>query len=150
MKRIISCHKYGLMILSFWCILFLFFSVLGLSLEMLELVEEKGAGFFAFCFFLCLFFLFLWFLNRLACVVWMENNTVKRKGLIYGFYKECSVSSIQSVMIQRAWREGDFIYLVDDSVYKFDRMKRDSYICFCKTKKNINFLRTFWSGEIEM
>ena len=148
MKKIISCHKYGLIILSFWSISFLIFALLGLGFEMFELVERKGAGFFACGIFLCLFFLFLWFLNRLACVVWIENNTVKRKGLIYGFYKECAVPSIQSVVIRHAFREGDFVYLVDGSIYRFNRTKKDSYICFCKTKKNLKFLQTFWSGEV--
>ena len=148
MKKIISCHKYGFILLSFFSIVFLVFSLIGLGFEIFGLVEERGAGFFACGIFLCLFFILLCVFNRFACVVWIENNTVKRKGLIYGFYKEIPVSSIKGVIIQRAFREGDFIYLIDASSHKFDRTKNDSYICFCKTKKNLKLLRTFWTETI--
>ena len=116
---------------------------------MFGFVEEKGSGYLAFFVFLFLSCFFLWFLNRLACVVWIEDDVVKRKGLICGFYKECPIESIQRVKIQYAWREGDFVYLIDSSIHKFDRLRKDSYICFRKNKNNLTFLRTFWSGEIE-
>ena len=149
MKRIISSSLLALIILSFWCILFFAFSIIAIGFEMFGFVEEKGAGYLDFCVFLVLFCFFLRFLNRLACVVWIEDDVVKRKGLIYGFYKECPIESIGKVKIQHAWREGDFVYLIDSSIHKFDRLRKDSYICFRKNKKNLAFLRTFWSGEIE-
>ena len=149
MKRIISSSLLTLIILSFWCILFFAFSIIAIGFEMFGFVEEKGAGYLDFCVFLVLFCFFLWFLNRLACVVWIEDDVVKRKGLICGFYKECPIESIGKVKIQHAWREGDFVYLIDSSIHKFDRLRKDSYISFRKNKNNLTFLRTFWSGEIE-
>ena len=149
MKRIISSSLLALIILSFWCILLFAFSIIAIGFEMFGFVEEKGAGYLDFCVFLVLFCFFLWFLNRLACVVWIEDDVVKRKGLICGFYKECPIESIGKVKIQYAWREGDFVYLIDSSIHKFDRFRKDSYICFRKNKNNLTFLRTFWSGEIE-
>ena len=149
MKRMISSSLLAFIILTFWCILFFAFSMIAIGLEMFGFVEEKGAGYLAFCVFLVLSCFFLWFLNRLACVVWVEEDVVKRKGLICGFYKECPIKSIEKVKIQHAWREGDFIYLVDSSIHKFDRLRKDSYICFKKTQKNLVFLRTFWTGKIE-
>lgn len=149
MKKIMSCPKYALIILSFWSVLFFTFSMLALGFEMLDLLEEKGAGYLSFCVFLVLTCVFLWFLNRLACVVWIEDGVVKRKGLICGFYKECSVESIQTVKIQHTWREGNFVYLVDGSIHEFDRFRKDSYICSKSTQKNLAFLRTFWTGEVE-
>ena len=149
MKRMISSSLLAFIILTFWCILFFAFSMIAIGFEMFGFVEEKGAGYLAFCVFLVLSCFFLWFLNRLACVVWVEEDVVKRKGLICGFYKECPIKSIEKVKIQHAWREGDFIYLVDSSIHKFDRLRKDSYICFRKNKNNLTFLRTFWSGEIE-
>jgi len=80
---------------------------------------------------------------------------IKRKGLIHGFYKECSVRAIQTVKIKYVHREvgfGTFIYLIDDrtqSYKKFLRIRKDSYICFRKNKKNLAFLNTFWSGKVE-
>ena len=149
MKRIISSSLLALITLSFWCILFFTLLIISIGFEMFGFVDEKGAGYLAFCVFLVLFCFSLWFLNRSACVVWIEENVVKRKGLICGFYKECPIESIETVKIQHAWREGDFIYLVDSSIHKFDRLRKDSYISFRKNKNNLTFLRTFWSGEIE-
>ena len=149
MKRIISSSLLALIIPSFMCILFFAFSIIAIGFEIFDLVEEKGAGYLDFCIFLVLSCVFLWFLNRSACVVWIEDDVVKRKGLICGFYKECPIVSIGKVKIQHAWREGDFVYLIDSSIHKFDRLRKDSYICFRKNKKNLAFLRTFWSGEIE-
>ena len=149
MKRIISSSLLALIILSFWCILLFAFSIIAIGFEMFGFVEEKGAGYLDFCVFLVLFCFFLWFLNRLACVVWIEDDVVKRKGLICGFYKECPIESIGKVKIQHAWREGNFVYLIDSSIHKFDRLRKDSYISFRKNKNNLTFLRTFWSGEIE-
>lgn len=148
MKKVIS-SKTALVISSCLSVLSFVFSFLALGLELFGLADEKGAGFLSFGMFLLLSFFCLWYLNRSACVIWVENGTVKRKGLIWGFYKECPVDSIQMAKIQYAWREGNFIYLVDNSKHQFDRTRTDSYICFRKTKKNLDFLSTFWSGVIE-
>ena len=149
MKKIISA-KQALIILSFWSILFLCLSMIALGLEVFGFVEEKGAGLFAFGIFLGLTILFLWALNRLACVVWIEDGIVKRKGLFCGFYKECPLESIKTVKIERAWHEGDFIYLVDNhSPHTFNRIRSDSYICFRKTKTNLDWLQSVWQKSIQ-
>ena len=67
-------------------------------------------------------------------------------------YKECSVRAIQTVKTKHVYRAGTFIFLVDDhtpSYKKFFPTRKDSYICFRKNKKNLAFLHTFWSGEVE-
>jgi hypothetical protein len=100
-------------------------------------------------------FILVMCLNRTACIIWLEDGIVKRKGLIRGFYKECCIDSIRKVKIHHSHREvgfGAFIYLADDrspEFAKFLRMRKDSYISFRKNKKNIEFLRTFWQGQIE-
>ena len=154
MKKIIS-SKSALVLCSFSIILFFGLSLIPLGLVVFGTMREKGIGLllvgvcFAFgCF-------FLWYLNRAACVVWVEDGMIKRKGLIRGFYKECSVRAIQAVKIEYIHREvgfGTFIYLIDDRTQpykKFFRIRKDSYICFRKNNKNLAFLRTFWSGAIE-
>jgi hypothetical protein len=32
---------------------------------------------------------------------------------------------------------------------KFHRIRKESYISFSKTEKNLEFLKTFWDGKIE-
>lgn len=93
--------------------------------------------------------LLLFTANRLACVIWVEDGFVKRKGLFGGFHKEVNIRDIQSIVIRPLYKEGDCLCLVDNSTYKFDRARRDSYICFPKTKANMEFVRSFWDKEIE-
>ena len=149
MKKILSCSKYKMIICSLLIIAFFVFSLIALGLDMFGLVKDKGAGFLAFGIFLCLSSFLLWSLNRLACIVWIDEGLIKRKGLICGFYKECPINAIRSVEIKHVFREGDFIYLIDNSTHKYNQARKDSYICFRKTKKNIRFLHMFWLGTIE-
>lgn len=154
MKKIIS-SKSALVLCSFSIILFFIFSMIALGLVILGDRQGKGAGFLLFGILLGFTCFLLWYLNRAACILWVENGMVKCKGLLGGFYKECPVHSIQSVKIQYSKHEvgfGTFIYLVNDRTReykKFLRIRKDSYICFRKTKKNLAFLQTFWSGKIE-
>ncbi len=154
MKKIISSRS-SLVACSFSIILFWGFSLIALGLIISGEPEEIAVGLFLF---VCAFGLgcfLLWFLNRAACVVWIEDGMIRRKGLIRGFYKEYSVRSIQAVQIKYVRRDvgfGTFIYLIDDRTRpykKFFRIRKDSYICFRKNKRNLAFLRTFWSGEVE-
>lgn len=124
-------------------------SMVGLWSEVFGAVEEKGAGWFAFAGFGGLFLLLLWVTNRLVHVIAYEDGKITRKGIFGGFYKECPVSSIRKVVIRYVWREGDYIYLIDDSSRGFDSVRKDSYIRFAKTKKNLAFVCTFWLGDIE-
>ena len=154
MKKIISSRS-ALVLCSSSIALFWGLSLLPLGVVVFGNPQEIGAGilFFGLSFGLGCFL--LWYLNRAACLVWYEDGIVKRKGLIRGFYKECSVRAIQTVQIKYVRKEvgfGTFIYLVDDRKQpyrKFFRIRKDSYICFRKNKKNMTFLRTFWSGALE-
>lgn len=148
MKKFQS-SKIALINMLFWSVLFCAVALLALGLEIFGFLEEKGAGYFAFVVFGSLSVFFLWYLNRSACVICLEDRIIKRKGLIGGFYKECPVDAIQHVVIRHARREGNFIYLVDGSAHQFDRIRKDSYISFRKTKENLEFVQTFWSGVVE-
>ena len=153
-KKIISSRS-ALVLCSFSILMFWGLSLLPLGLVVFGESQEIGAGLLLFSAFFGLGCFLLWFLNRAVCVVWLEDGMIKSKGLIHGFYKECSVRAIQTVKIQYVPREvgfGTFIYLVDDRTQpceRFFRIRKNSYICFRKNKKNLAFLRTFWSGTIE-
>ena len=153
-KKIISSRS-ALVLCSFSILMFWGLSLLPLGLVVFGESHEIGAALLLFSAFFGLGCFLLWFLNRAVCVVWFEDGMIKSKGLIHGFYKECSVRAIQTVKIQYVHREvgfGTFIYLIDDRTQpykKFFRIRKDSYICFRKNKKNLAFLRTFWSREVE-
>lgn len=157
MKKIIS-SKLSLFLGIYLLIFCLGIAFLFLAAMLSENVQakEKIICFLCLIFSLAMSFLGLWYMNRGACVVWVENGVVKSKGLICGFYKECPVSAIRRVKKVYVGRNqgarGTFIFLVTDrncKYKKFLNMRKDSYLCFGKNKKNIEFLRTFWSGEIE-
>ena len=145
MKKII-CSRSQLVLYSFLIILFWGFSLILLGLVVFGELQEIGPGFFAFWYFFGFGSFLLWFLNRAACVVWFEDGMIKRKGLIRGFYKECSVRAIQTVKTEYVHRAGTFIFLVDDhtpSYKKFFPTRKDSYICFRKTRKIWRFCILF-------
>lgn len=153
-KKIITSRS-SLVLCTFSILLFWGLSLIPLRLVILGEAQKIGAGLLLFGALFGLGCFLFWFLNRAACVVWVEDGMIKRRGLIYGFHKENSVRTIQSVKIKYVHLEvgfGAFVYLVDDRTQpykKFFRIRKDSYICFRKNKKNLAFLRTFWSGEIE-
>lgn len=92
---------------------------------------------------------FLFVINRMLCTVWLDDGVIKRQGLCGGFYKELKTDDIQNVVFYLPHKESMFIYLIDDSKYKFDRVRNDSYICFPKTEANMQFVRSFWEKEIK-
>ena len=150
-KEIISSRS-SLVSCTFAVLVFFGLSLISLGLAVSKKPQEIGAGLLLFVPLFGLGCFLLWFLNRAACVVWIEDGMIKRKGLIRGFYKECSVRAIQTVKTEYVYRAGTFIFLVDDhtpSYKKFFPTRKDSYICFRKNKKNLAFLHTFWSGEVE-
>ena len=129
--------------------MFLMFSVTALALGVGGIGEEKAAGFLIFIFSFSFSCFLVWYLNRAACVVWIEDDFVKRKGLFWGFYKEAPVIAIQSVVVQYVRGEGALIFLVDNSRHQFYRIRKNSYISLRKTKKNIAFIRSFWNRGIK-
>lgn len=148
MRKIISSKPS----MAMWVVLILialFMMTAGIVCEIGGLVEEKGAGLFCSLFFGVQLVLWLWALNRYASIISFEDGIVKRKGLIGGFYKECPVDTIQKVVVRFVVRQGHYVYLVDNSNHQFDHVRTDSYICFLYTEKNLAFLRSFWSGQIE-
>ena len=156
MKKIIS-SKSALILYSVSIPIIFAFAMIGLAFGIFGSVGENIFGFLLFAFFIAMLWLMVWTLNRAACIVWVEDGKVKSKGLIWGFYKECPILSIRKVKIEYSLHEAGrraqkFIYLVNDGAeeYKrFFRVRKYGYISFKKNKKNLEFLKTFWSGPIE-
>ncbi len=151
MKKIVASEKY----LVVWSVIILFcalMTVICFVFGIVDLVKHDPVDPLAFVggvIFLAVAVYYVLDLNRMACYIWVEGGAVKRQGLFGGFFKECKSESIQRVVIKDFYRDGTFIYLVDNSKHQFNRRRNDSYIGFEYTKDNVEFLRTFWSGEIE-
>ncbi len=155
MKRIISVRS-ALVYYSFSVLVLWGFSLVPLVLAVFGgEVQKIGEGLLFFCVLFGFGCFPLWFLNRTACVVWIEDGVVKRKGLIFGFYKECPVRSIRIVRVRyspHSQGSGSFVYLIDDNTQpykKFLRTRKDGYISFRRTRKNLEFLRSFWDGPLD-
>ena len=155
MKHQIISSRSALVLCSFSISMFFGMSLILLRVLIYGGLQDKGEALWCFGASLGLVCILLFSLNRAACVVWVEDGIVKRRGLICGFYKECAVKDIKTVKIEYRSREvgfRTFIYLIDDrkqTYKKFLRARKDSYISFRKNDKNLAFLRTFWSGEVE-
>ncbi len=93
--------------------------------------------------------LILFMMNRLCCFIWVEDNSIKRRGFFCGYYRECRIIDIKNVVIKYSRKESDFIYIVDEKDGSFGRTKNNCYISFKKTKTNIELLKGFWHGNID-
>lgn len=88
------------------------------------------------------------FLNRMACIVYLEDGCIKRKGLFFGFRRECETKNVLQVREMYLYRNGNYLFLVDPQNGKLDCFSSKAYICFRDTKETRAFLRRFWSGRI--
>lgn len=104
-------------------LLFTTLSVVCLVSELLGSTEEKGAGYLAFAVLFSASLFLLWVLNRTASIVWIENGTLKRRGLLYGFYKECPIKDIQAVKERYVRLDGNYIYIIDNSAHRFNQLR---------------------------
>ncbi len=111
--------------------------------------EAAGAAALGMVVFAAFSALFFFTANRLMCSVWREDDHICRVGLFGGFYKEVAVKDIQRVVIRQMYRECDFICLVDNSEYEFDRARKDSFICFPHTEEGLAFLQSFWDKDAD-
>ena len=111
-KKIISSRS-SLVSCAFAVLVFFGLSLIPFGLVIFGKPQEIGAGLLLFVPLFDLGCFLLWFLNRAACVVWIEDGMIKRKGLIRGFYKECSVRAIQTVKI-RSSRSGVWYLYISD------------------------------------
>lgn len=92
---------------------------------------------------------FLFIINRLSCLVWYENGTLKRKGLFWGFEKEVKIEDIDRIEVTTLSRDATYFVFVDgNSRHGNERIRKDSFICIQKTDKNRQFIRSFWNGRI--
>lgn len=152
MKKHISSPVY-LLILPPFALLFSFYT-LSCVITTAEAVTAGDMtkclmGILNFLWCLVLASVFFFALNRVCCVVWVEDGSVQRRGLFGGFRKTVPIQEIQNIQIINLRREGKKICLIDGGSHGFDRMRKDSYICLNSSRRNMEFIRSFWSGEIK-
>lgn len=152
MKKFITSKSY-LILYFLTLLLFLGLACLCIIYDVMCVLENSnfGPGFLWGGIFLLLTVFCTFCLNRLSCFVWFETNMIKRRGLFCGFKRESKIEEIISIEIRHLYRDGDFIFLIDEKEYSdkmFDRFRKDSFICIRKNKINLDFIRCFFDTDI--
>ena len=86
----------------------------------------------------------LFYLNRRACLVWVEDGCLKRKGLFFGFHARITPEEVFSVDVTY---DGKYIHVFAGRViasHCFD----DKSVKLDNNDRNMDLVRSFWKGEI--
>ena len=86
---------------------------------------------------------FLWGMNSICCLVWVEDGILHRRGLLFGHRRCCAVNDIQRLEAVSTPRGGSWIYIVDSAPGVFENALKSSYICLENTTANRAFIASF-------
>lgn len=138
----------------FWILIFTFVVMIGLFMLWMIVALiigdwenaslALGVSFLILVFVFPLMVLFDYKINH----IWIEGDTVKQISFFKRRYKECKIRDITLVVSFFIYREGEYIALINEFLPK-DQIKPQKYIYFKKTKRNLEFLNSFWHGRIE-
>lgn len=86
---------------------------------------------------------FLWGMNSICCVVWVEDGILHRRGLLFRHRRSCAVNDIQRLESVTTPRGGSWIYIVDSAPGCYENGLKSSYICLADTPANREFIASF-------
>ena len=146
MKEIIASKKWlvtYLVILLFLCC----FSVTGVALILYAVGSNRtdilAIGIVTLGYMLPVTGIILFYLNRRACLVWVEGGCLKRKGLFFGY--KCTVRQ-EDIYGVGVTYDGKTIRIVATPVPR--RSHGAEIIEFKNTADNMATVRSFWKGDI--
>ena len=90
-------------------------------------------------------------LNRGGCTITYNdaNNTLYRKGYIYGYKSQVAVSEITEIIIVQLPKEPATYVLLDTSHTMYSGFDKKSFFKIEKNKKNREFIEQFWDKPIK-
>lgn len=90
-------------------------------------------------------------LNRGGCTITYDalNNTLYRKGYIYGFESQISVLEITAIIVVQLPKEPKSYVLVDSTHTTYWGLDKKSFFKIEKNKKNQEFIEQFWNKPIK-
>ena len=90
-------------------------------------------------------------LNRGGCTITYDalNNTLYRKGYIYGFESQISVFEITEIIVVQLPKEPKSYVLVDSTHTTYWGLDKKSFFKIEKNKKNQEFIEQFWNKPIK-
>ncbi|MBQ4112653.1 MAG: hypothetical protein IJD38_07645, partial [Clostridia bacterium] len=86
---------------------------------------------------------FVWGMNSICCLVWVEDGILHRRGLLFGHRRSCAVNDIQRLEAVSTPRGGSWIYIVDSTPGCYENSLKGSYICLADTPANRRFIASF-------
>ena len=147
MKKIIASKKWlvtYLVILLFLCC----FSVTGIALILYAVGSNRtdilAIGIVTLGYMLPVTGIILFYLNRRACLIWIEDGCLKRKGLFFGFHASITPEEVFSVDVTY---DDKYILVIAGRViasHCFD----DKSVKLDNNDRNMDLVRSFWKGEI--
>ena len=145
-KKIASPFMMTLCLIGVGMMTFALISSLCMGIESLQTEEtSSSAGAYFVMTAVSLFFdlFFLLGLNTCGAVVWVKNDTLYRKGFLFGHKRSCPVSDIQRLDTVPHPRGGTWIYIVDSESGVCENSQRNSYIGLADSPANRKFIATF-------
>ena len=141
MKKIISSKNWLLINLSgTLCFCYAFLYSLYMFLRNIILKSNIWPIFFLLSIFsFSILVLFVIALNRLSCIIWYDDKSIGRKGLLFGFRHQIDMSEIQDVIIVTVPKQGRYVVIIDDYCNNVEGLSKRSYIRFEYTKKSKEF-----------
>lgn len=85
--------------------------------------------------------LILFWLNRRACFIWIEDGYLKSRGLLFGFKRSIHRKDVEAIGITP---NGKKIYVISPTMQQY--MQGD--ILFSNNEENAEALKSFWKADI--
>lgn len=101
--------------------------------------------------FLPFIILLIFVANRFAYLVIYDssNNTLSRRGLLFGYKFQIKINDIQDIIIATFPKETTYYVFIDSYNTKYDGGFKKSFIRIEKNKENLMFIAQFWDKPIK-
>ena len=146
MKKIVASKKW---LITYLIILFILFCIdaAGIALVIYSASQWNtgllSIGIVVLAYMLPCTGIILFYLNRRACLVWTEGDSIRRKGLLFGYKETIKASEVSGVGITYDHKK---IYVIaengSDSHYHAKSIELEN------STANMELLKSFWKGEI--
>ena len=145
MKKLIASKKWlitYLGILLFLCC----FNAIGIALIIYSVSSNRtdtlAIGIVTLVYMLPITGIILFYLNRRACLVWVEDGVLKHKGLLFGYRGNITAEKVYGVSISYGNKK---IYINIDGENENHRKR---VIELKNNDSNMLMVKSFWKGEI--
>ncbi len=145
MKKIISSTKW---LITYLIILFVLISldISGIVLTVCSIINSDSSllaiGLVVLVYMLPVTGIILFYLNRRACLVWVEDGVLKHKGLLFGYRGNITAEKVYFVSISYGNKK---IRIIIDGDNEHHRKR---VIELKNNDSNMLLVKSFWKGEI--